>query len=1025
MGVPWEAGTGSLPGIGKKQQKPLIDVPDLSRMYLPMLIFDGTQRLLAAVTAKPSHRKPTLCEGHCPARRTRRLAGSIVTILLAAASMALAQTTNPPGLKLLAFAGTNHVRIQVHFPPVENIAPLTIDGTIMHTASGETLWRGSLGQVEPRRNAGALLETTVDRLVARLWEPLSPHLYSLDITIRQQDHVLSRASTRFGFRSMTIINGQLHLNGRPVFLRGTAINPPGRTIPEEVGASREFAEDYVRFLKSQNVNIFRISTDSSQTWFDVCDELGMMLYAGRYGFPPGVDEKKRPPADAEASIAGYRELFESCVNHPSIVIYCLANELPVSGRHGEAFSAFLTKAHESLRAWDPTRVFIANAGYGEGREGDICDVHRYWGWYYNSFLTYYNLRDALRKEPLFGPGKNQPLTFSECVGSFTGSSGEFNLVRSKQLGARLGWIGGAENPVEDSLAYQSMMVKEATESFRRMRPLNHRLAGIMPFTILFYNWSGIQSFEEMIPKPAMRQLAVSYQPILSSWELWTRQVYAGARIHPVVHIVNDSDDGRALTNAVLRYSLADIAGRKLLQGELPVPRLPYFGVWSQRLDLTMPPDLLTGEYRLSSTVECENLAVSSNGMDIFIAERAWGRPPLKLSSTAHIYDKSGRTATALAASGINTTPLKEIDSSLKKVRTLIIGENAWDSHLTRNRGALREFVQSGGRIVCLQQRNPGFPLDWLPARIEMLESSANDTPYPPATRPHREQSHVNMQRPAHPVFMGLDRKRLALWSDDTNWQQEMPGFPRVYPVTSGFRLTNPDDLARTAVLANYDRGLEGVALCEMFDGQGSVLLSALDMVSRSGIDPAADRFLANIVFYATDDPGHDPLVTPNRPIVWGDLPSEQGLVCGPLNGLIINAEWLRGTTQAGMPSLPANSGSWNMMPGDQFVPRGRNPFGQYSYSTGTMLRRGDSKEQIGQGFFHARTPEGATRLATIARNPGKQPAAFRITLNTQSFETLIPPGEQTTTLMDLPRETALKVTFTGPKDLVLIRTAFE
>ena len=102
--------------------------------------------------------------------------------------------------------------------------------------------------------------------------------------------------------------------------------------------------------------------------------------------------------------------------------------------------------------------------------------------------------------------KNQPLTFTECVGSFTGWDGEFNIIRSKQLAPQLGWIGHSANRREDALWYQSFMVKQATESFRRMRPLNPRLAGIMPFTILFYNWSGVSSFDQMKPKPAMEQL---------------------------------------------------------------------------------------------------------------------------------------------------------------------------------------------------------------------------------------------------------------------------------------------------------------------------------------------------------------------------------------------------------------------------------------------------------------------------------------------------------------------------------------
>ncbi len=431
--------------------------------------------------------------------------------------------------KLLALTTTNSVRIEVAPRAGEDFAGVEFGAVITHAGNGRLLWEGPLGQVARRASKGASFTKTVPSLKPELWRPDSPVLYSLRVTAAKAGKTLGAKAVRIGFRSFEIRDGQFHLNGRPVFLRGIAINPPGRTIPPEVGESRPFAEAYVRCLKSQNVNIFRLTTDESQVWFDVCDELGMMMYAGRYGSPPEADAGKRvAPKDFAPCIAGYRKLFESYASHPCIVMYLLANELPVSGERGKAFSDLLTRAHAALKEWDPTRPYIGNAGYGEGREGDVCDVHRYWGWYYNSFLTYYNLRDRLYPKPLFGdPVKNQPLTFTECVGSFTGWQGEFNLIRSKQLAPQLGWIGHAANRREDALAYQSFMVKQATESFRRMRPLNPRLAGIMPFTILFHNWSGITSFDQMKPKPAMEQLGLSYQPVLLSWELWSPQVVCG------------------------------------------------------------------------------------------------------------------------------------------------------------------------------------------------------------------------------------------------------------------------------------------------------------------------------------------------------------------------------------------------------------------------------------------------------------------------------------------------------------------
>lgn len=79
--------------------------------------------------------------------------------------------------------------------------------------------------------------------------------------------------------------------------------------------------------------------------------------------------------------------------HPSVVIYILSNEMPYEGKTGDLYREFLTKMCRELKKWDDTRLYIGNTGYGLGHSGDIYDVHRYWGWYYNTFLTYLNMRD--------------------------------------------------------------------------------------------------------------------------------------------------------------------------------------------------------------------------------------------------------------------------------------------------------------------------------------------------------------------------------------------------------------------------------------------------------------------------------------------------------------------------------------------------------------------------------------------------------------------------------------------------------
>ncbi len=952
-----------------------------------------------------------------------------ILVLLTLLAVTLPASAAPKFDRLVAISGTNNVRVEAIVSGDTDLSNLELQGVIKHARTGDTLWQGSLGRANIPKGTSITLTKNISGLHPELWSTVSPTLYRLTVTAKAADQT-AESSVRFGFRSMEIRNGQFYFNGRPIFLRGLAINPPGRTVPDAVGESRAFAEAYVRCLKEHNLNIFRISGDESQTWFDVCDELGILLYAGRYGAPPGTTaegSRHLAPQDSAKSIAEYRKLWAGFASHPSIIIYLLANELPVSGQRGRAFSELLTEACAELKKWDSTRPYIGNAGYGEGREGDVCDVHRYWGWYYNSFLTYYNLRDKLVSRPLFGdPEKNQPLTFTECVGSFTGSSGEFNVIRSKQLAPRLGWIGAAEDPRAAALSYQSFMVKQATESFRRMRPLTPRLAGLMPFTILFYNWEGISSFEQMKGKPALDQIGISYQPVLLSWEMWTPQVYAGSKLRAIAHVINDDDEGRDLSGATLNCQIVSRDGRQISRTNILLPRIPYYGTWNQAITFDLPTEAATGDYSLCGNVSLSGRAPSTNWTDLFVAGVEW-KTAMPGAKTPWLYDPQGQTANALKQAGIAFRPT-DLVAVPSVASSLIIGEGSWDAKLTSKSSDLRRFVQNGGRVLVLRPPAEFANAKLLPGEISLLRGSATDTAYPPKTRPFAEQMNVNLERPAHPVFQGLGRSRFSLWSDYSGWDQTKPGFPKVYPVTAGFKLENSHSLTNTAILADYDRGLEGIALAEMFDGSGSVVMCGLDLAPRAGLDPVADRLLKNLVGYLNSPDGHDALPLIDQPIQWGNFPTEQGVACGSLNGLLVNCEWVPSAVDPQAKPMAPNTGSWNMAPGDQFIPHGRNPFGPYGYSTASSLRDPDSDTQAGSGFFRARIPSGKRVLVTKVNNPGKSSASLKVQVNDSPSESATPvaPGQTLEIKTPMPAGTSsVFVTYSGARTLVLLESRFE
>ena len=130
---------------------------------------------------------------------------------------------------------------------------------------------------------------------------------------------------------------------------------------------------------------------------------------------------------------------------------------------------------------------------------------------------------------------------------------------------------------------------------------NPDIAGVMPFTILFYNWSDIKTFAEMKPKPVAEQAAVSFQPVLLSWECWTGQVYAGTKLKAFAHVVNDSANCRDIQNPMIQYWIEDESGNKRCQDNVAMKTVAYYEVEKTRVSVDLPEDLQTGTYQIGRT----------------------------------------------------------------------------------------------------------------------------------------------------------------------------------------------------------------------------------------------------------------------------------------------------------------------------------------------------------------------------------------------------------------------------------------
>ncbi|HXI01141.1 MAG TPA: glycoside hydrolase family 2 TIM barrel-domain containing protein [Sphingobacteriaceae bacterium] len=946
--------------------------------------------------------------------------------------------------RMTPFTGTDYVRLVVD--EKFRFSPTNTFKVVIRTNNGNIFWEGPVIAVSAPGHGKNNLAFTIKGLKPILWEPNNPYLYH--ITLQQFSGKVEKAKVieRVGFRSFERRMGTLYLNGKPIFLRGIAINPPGRGIPDKLERSREFAMDYVKYMKSINVNIIRIP--SEEAWFDVCDELGMMVFGGNYGGKAGQGEKVAKveavgdetdggfPTDYDRGVKWYEDdKLGPIAHHPSLMIYAMTNETPFVGERAVQWEKFLDYAYNKLKQWDETRVYIANAGYGYGKTGDIIDIHRYWGWYYSSPFTFLNIRDNSKIIPF--PKNNMPITFTECVGNYTGPDGRYNLTPwHKNPSSQLAWTGHERQDLQSRMAdeHQTLTIRSATELFRQLRSVNHDLSGVFPFTILFYNWDTIKKFEDMNPKPAANQVKISYQPVLLSWECWTPNIYAGSTLKPVAHVINDANDFSDLKNAKLIYQIRDKAHTVVFADSTDLPDVPYYGTTQKKLDIKLPQNISSGQYELTGKVMKGGKAVSQNYFKLFIANRTFTEGMSSPAMNILLYDKLGVTKSSLSKLNVK---FKEI-SSFNAISTnsfLIIGENSADQTVSGQAENIKSFIRSGGRVLALKQDSiHRVSLNFLLANPLSNHIVDIDHPaYPVSSKSPRNGYYVNPERPEHRLFAGITRYNLRTWSDYTDWNPRKNGLPAITPVTDGFTLENKEDIAHTAILANYGSGLQGVALAEQFHGKGSILLCGLDLSNRTGIDPVATRMMLNLVNYTGSAAGHEryPLIT--SPIIWGEYETEKGVVTDLYSGFLVNSTPRMPSDYVGKGIIVTKEGyqlaggsraAFNTRPGIQYVANGRRPFGPYAQTFGGQPAP-DKNSTFGTAQFWCRVPAGTNVMSTLAWNPGKEDLELKIRVNDLSeLTTKIKAGEKMI-ITNPVNSTDINVVYTSDRRIVILETSFR
>ncbi|MBP7140478.1 MAG: hypothetical protein KBA71_01115 [Opitutaceae bacterium] len=178
----------------------------------------------------------------------------------------------------------------------------------------------------------------------RTWTAETPNLYTLRVTLFENDKGLHQTETRIGFRTFEVRDGiGLFLNGRRILLKGVnrhSFRPEtGRAL------TRKNCYEDVRLIRRMNMNAVRMSHyPPDEAFLEACDELGLYVLDELSGWQ-----------HAHGTPIGrllVREVVERDVNHPSILFWDNGNEGGWNPALDGDFSLYDPQRRRVLHPWN-------------------------------------------------------------------------------------------------------------------------------------------------------------------------------------------------------------------------------------------------------------------------------------------------------------------------------------------------------------------------------------------------------------------------------------------------------------------------------------------------------------------------------------------------------------------------------------------------------------------------------------------------------------------------------------------------
>lgn len=212
----------------------------------------------------------------------------------------------------------------------------------------------------------------------KLWSPDEPNLYTVRTTLSTGNQVRDQYDSPLGVRTIRFdANEGMFLNGKPIIMRGTCnhqdLGPLGTALWDEALRRR------MKMLKEMGCNALRTAHyPHSPEMMQMADEMGFLVIdetfdEWRRGWNFKDGQLVSSPNDRGKARNGYNRYFTEWFerdlidhlkrdrNHPCVVLWSIANEVPEAQKFGELETVQIVA--DLVRKTDPTRPVTAGINH--------------------------------------------------------------------------------------------------------------------------------------------------------------------------------------------------------------------------------------------------------------------------------------------------------------------------------------------------------------------------------------------------------------------------------------------------------------------------------------------------------------------------------------------------------------------------------------------------------------------------------------------------------------------------------------